>query len=103
MKPRRLLAATFVAIGSIGVGGSAAVAGALPPLSEGGTITSLSVVPTSGRADVLVGVDGNITLKHFTLKRPDRIVIDLSGATLGLATGESYDGVPRGGITKIAY
>ena len=40
-------------------------------------MTSLSVVPTAGRADVVVGVAGNITLKHFTLNKPERIVVGL--------------------------
>ena len=69
MKPFRLLTATLVALGSIG--DSAAGAAAHPRLPEQGTVTSLSVVPTSGRADVVIGVAGNVTLKHFTLKKPD--------------------------------
>src|ERR1044071_7989208 len=109
MKPlRQLAAASIAAIGVIGT--SAGTAGALPPAPrpvmarfEGGTVVSLSVVPTSGRADVVVGVDGNVSLKHFTLKKPDRIVVDIGGATLGLSAGDSYDGVARGGITRVAY
>jgi type IV pilus assembly protein PilQ len=120
MKPLRQLAATVVALGAIG--GSAALASALPfntecselgagscvtfrarPMPAEGLVTSLSIVPTSGRADVVVGVEGNVSLKHFTLKNPTRIVVDISGATLGLRHGESYDGVPRGGITRVAY
>ena len=122
MKPLRQLSATLVAFGTIG--GSAAAASALPFTSEcselgrsscvtehraprlepgEGLVTSLSVVPTSGHAEVVVGVAGNVSLKHFTLKKPDRIVVDISGAKLGLAKGESYDGVPRGGITRVTF
>ena len=61
------------------------------------------VVSTSGRSDVLVGVGGKITLKHFTLNKPDRIVVDITGATLGLPVDASYDGVARGGITELTY
>src|SRR5579885_3648549 len=67
------------------------------------TIVALSVVSATGRADVVVRVDGNVTLKHFTLSNPDKIVVDLTGATLGLPAGDSYDGVPRGGITRVRY
>src|SRR5262245_52619956 len=119
MKPLWQLSATLIAFGTIG--GSAAAASALPFTSEcelgrsscatsasrlepgQGLVTSLSVVPTSGHAEVVVGVEGNVSLKHFTLKKPDRIVVDISGAKLGLTKGESYDGVPRGGITRVTY
>ena len=122
MKPLRQLSATLIAFGTIG--GSAVAASALPFTSEcnelglsscvtehgasrfepgDGLVKSLSVVPTSGHADVVVGVEGNVSLKHFTLKKPDRIVVDISGAKLGLSKGESYDGVPRGGITRVTF
>jgi type IV pilus assembly protein PilQ len=97
---RTLAAATLVAIGTIGT--SAAEARARAPFGEG-TVTSLRVEPTTGRADVAIGVDGKITLKHFTLTKPDKIVVDISNATLGLPAGESYDGIARGGITNIRY
>jgi len=67
------------------------------------TVVSLSVVPRSGRADVVVGVDGPVTFTHFTLSDPDEIVVDLAGATLGLSDEDAYDGVARGGITRIRY
>jgi len=95
----------LVAFGAIGGGRPAAIF-ALPTPNDA-TVTSLSVVPTSasgsGRADVVIHVDGSITLKHFILSKPDKIVIDMSGATLGLPLGDSYDGVSRGGITRIRY
>src|SRR6185437_1140843 len=34
---------------------------------------------------------------------PDKIVVDMSGATLALPQGDAYDGVARGGITRIRY
>src|SRR5262245_37900044 len=70
---------------------------------NGGTVTSLSVVPAEGRAEVVIGVAGEVTLKHFTLANPNKIVVDINGATLGLPVGDSYDGVARGGITNIRY
>ena len=37
------------------------------------------------------------------LAKPDKIVVDLAGATLGVPDGDAYDGVARGGITRIRY
>ena len=67
------------------------------------TVVSLSVLPRTGGADVVVRVDGAVTFKHFTLSDPDRIVVDFTGAALGLPGGDTYDGVSRGGITGIRY
>jgi type IV pilus assembly protein PilQ len=107
---RTLATAVFVAAGV--VGGKAASASLLPgtPLPPNDAkVTALSVVPDAAahaggaRADVVIRVDGAITLKHFTLTKPDKIVVDLAGATLGMPAGDSYDGVARGGITRVRY
>jgi type IV pilus assembly protein PilQ len=82
--------------------GRPALAASIPRVNDA-TVISLSVVPRTGRADVVVRVDGSVTFKHFTLNKPDKIVIDLAGATLGLPDGDAYDGVARGGITRIRY
>ena len=99
---RTLASAMLVALGAIG--GRPAALSALPTPNDA-TVTSLSVVPATGagNADVVIRVDGTISYKHFILSKPDKIVIDFSGATLGLPAGDSYDGVPRGGITRIRY
>ncbi|HKO14656.1 MAG TPA: AMIN domain-containing protein [Gemmatimonadaceae bacterium] len=68
-----------------------------------GTVISLSVVPNPGRAEVIIGIDGPVHVKDFTLRDPDKIVVDITGATLGLPAGESYDQVARGGITNVRY
>jgi type IV pilus assembly protein PilQ len=73
------------------------------PTRNDATVVSLSVVPATGRADVVIRVEGAITLQHFTLQKPDKIVVDLNGATLGLPQGDAYDGISRGGITRIRY
>ncbi len=97
----RTLASTMLAaFGAIGGARTALHAAATEPTA---TVVSVSVVPTTGRADVVIRIDGAIALKHFTLTNPDKIVIDLSGATLGLPTADAYDGVSRGGITRIRY
>ena len=92
----------LVAFGAIG--GRPAVLSAFPTPNDA-TVTSLSVVPATGagHADVVIHVDGTIAFKHFILSKPAKIVVDISGATLGLPSGDAYDGVPRGGITRIRY
>ncbi len=70
----------------------------LPPA---GSVTALSVVPSSGHADVVIAVEGpSIEIIDFTLENPHRIVVDLKGATLGMSA-RLYDKVSRGGITNV--
>jgi type IV pilus assembly protein PilQ len=64
-------------------------------------VTSLSVVPATGRAEVVIGVTSEISVSDFVLSSPHRLVIDLNGAVLDM-TG-SYDRVARGGITNVRY
>lgn len=105
MSHRTLASAMLVAFGAIGLRSQPAVAATAARLPfNDATITAVSVVPATGlAADVVIRVDGAITLKHFTLSNPDKIVVDMSGATLGLPQGDSYDGVARGGITRVRY
>jgi type IV pilus assembly protein PilQ len=65
-------------------------------------VVSLSVVPTSGRAEVIIGIDGPVQVKDFTLRNPDKIVVDITGATLGLPS-TAYDRVTRAGILDVRY
>jgi len=99
---RTLASLMLAAFGAIG--GRPAALSALSTPNDA-TVTSLSVVPATGagHADVVIRVDGTISLKHFILSKPDKIVIDITGATLGLPQSDSYDGVARGGITRIRY
>ena len=107
---RTLATAMFVAAGVVGgnaVASSTRTGPSLPP--NDAKVTALSVVPDAAshaggsRADVVIRVDGAISLKHFTMAKPDKIVIDLAGASLGVPAGDSYDGVARGGITRVRY
>jgi type IV pilus assembly protein PilQ len=97
---RTLASALLAALGAVGT--RPAVGGPAPTPNDA-TVISLSVVPRTGHADVVVRVEGPVSVRHFTLTMPDRIVVDLSGATLALPIGDAYDGVSRGGITGIRY
>ena len=67
-----------------------------------GAVTSLSVLPTSGRAEVVIGLDGAVEVQDFVLRNPDKIVLDLTGASLGLPA-QGYDRVSRGGIVDVRW
>ncbi|MEO7104692.1 MAG: AMIN domain-containing protein [Gemmatimonadaceae bacterium] len=64
------------------------------------TVTGVSVVPTSGHADVVIGVESPVTLQDFTLDAPYRVIVDIKGASLA-GTPSAYDRVARGGITDV--
>jgi len=97
---RTLASGMLVAFGAVGANPAAGAAVSAP---NDATVISLSVVPRTGRADVNVRVDGSVSFKHFTLSKPDKIVVDFAGASLGIPDGDAYDGVSRGGITRIRY
>ena len=67
-----------------------------------GSVRSISVIPASGKAELVIGVSGGIEVRDFTLPSPDRIVLDFSGASLGLGS-RGYDRVARGGIKDVRY
>src|SRR5437867_163189 len=76
--------------------------GALRTLRDG-AVTSLSAFPSQGRAEVVIGFSGGVEVQDFTLRNPDKIVVDISGVTLGLPAVDSYDRVTRGGIVNVRY
>jgi type IV pilus assembly protein PilQ len=80
----------------------AAPARGMDPTPRTTAVTSVSIVPATGKAEVVIGVAGSVDIEDFALDAPYRIVLDLSGATLGLAP-QMYDHVARGGIRNIRY
>jgi type IV pilus assembly protein PilQ len=66
------------------------------------TVHSVSVVPSSGKTEVVIGTNAAVDVQNFTLEGPPRVVVDLKGATLSMAQ-RRYDRVSRGGITNIRY
>lgn len=96
-----LAALLTVALG-FGADGARAAHIETPPADGAGAVTAVSVVPTDGRADVVIAVSGTVSVNHFTVENPDRIVVDISEARLG-SFPRRYDGRPRGGITDIRF
>jgi type IV pilus assembly protein PilQ len=70
--------------------------------SSAATVHSVSVVPSSGKTEVVIGTNAAVDVQNFTLDAPARVVVDLKGATLSMAQ-HRYDKVARGGIINIRY
>ena len=102
---RRVVILTAVA--ALGIGAAPRFAAASPDDAAGtatrranAAVTTLSVVPSSGNAEVVIGIDGAVEVQDFILSGPDRVVLDLHGASLGMPP-RLYDKVVRGGISNI--
>ena len=97
-----LVALTAAALmASAGRASAAHVTAPAPAAARGGVVnavTAVSIVPSSGRAEVVVAISGPVEVSDFVLSGPDRVVLDLSGARLGLPA-HMYDKVSRAGIT----
>src|SRR6185437_14032042 len=68
-----------------------------------GEVTGVSVQPSPGRADVIVGVRGVVEVRDFMLQNPNRLVLDIVGAKLKGNSSTVYDGVKRGGVLNLRY
>ena len=103
---RTLVAVAVCAVATLGL--SAAGADAHPESrlraaeAAKGMVTSLAVLPASGRAEVIITLDEHTKLQHFTLRSPERVVLDISGVSLGLPA-RGYDRVDRGGIRDVRW
>ena len=96
---RRVYQLAALAVALI-VGARSATAAAPERARSPSSVTSLSVVPAAGRAEVVVVVDGAVDVIDFTLESPRRIVVDFRGATLN-APVRFYDKVSRAGIVNV--
>ena len=67
-----------------------------------GSVTAVSVVPATGRAEIVVAVDSGVDVQDFILSSPSRIVLDLTGATLSMPP-RFYDKVSRGGVKNVRF
>jgi type IV pilus assembly protein PilQ len=98
-----LVALTAAALlASAGRASAAHVTAPVPASARAGVtaVTAVSIVPSSGRAEVVVALSGPVEIQDFVLTGPDRIVLDLTGAKLSLAAAV-YDKVARAGITNL--
>jgi len=65
-----------------------------------GRVSRISVGPATGGAEIVIAIDSGISVNHFTLDGPSRLVVDLGGASLALR-GAAYDGQARGPIKNV--
>jgi type IV pilus assembly protein PilQ len=100
MRRYRMLAPVAFAASALLFGATAAVAAPAARTTATATVTAVTVVPGAGRADVVLSYDGAVTVSDFTLENPQRIVVDVKGATMRLRT-PSYDRVNRAGIRNV--
>ncbi|HEU5219672.1 MAG TPA: secretin N-terminal domain-containing protein [Gemmatimonadales bacterium] len=67
-----------------------------------GEVRAVSLVPASGKAELVIQIQGAVQVTDRTLTDPSRIVLDISGATLGTGMNRSaYDGVKRAGVLNV--
>ena len=64
-----------------------------------GRVLGIAVAPASAGADIVLAIDSSVTLTHFTLENPSRIVVDLGGANLAIRS--NYDGKARGPVRNL--
>lgn len=67
-----------------------------------GEVRAISLVPTTGKAELVIQIAGAVQVTDRTLRDPNRIVLDIAGATLAADFDRSaYDGVRRAGVTDV--
>ena len=96
---------TLIAASAVALASAADTRAATADAPRAGAVTGVSVNPSavSGRADVVVAVDSTVDVQDFVLEySPYRIVVDFSGARLGIAP-RFYDRVARGPIVNVRY
>jgi type IV pilus assembly protein PilQ len=71
-------------------------------LAGPGEVTAVRVLSGPGRVEVMIEVRGGVSVQDFVLRNPDRLVVDVHGATLA-APRVAYDGQNRGGVTNLRY
>ncbi len=79
---------------------------ATPAAAEGpgsGEVTAVSLAPAAGKTEIVVAVRGTVDVRDFLLTSPDRLVLDLVGATLSSTSASLYDGVKRGKVVNLRY
>ena len=65
-------------------------------------VFSVALTSAPGTAEIMIGIRGAVEVRDFMLTGPDRLVLDVAGATL-TANLALYDGIERAGIRNIRY
>jgi len=102
MKRALIIACAGLMLGAAAAPRLAAVPSVPPPHAGPGDVTAVSILPSPGRAELVIDVQGSVRVSDFVLRDPARLVLDLVGAHL-VAPTMQYDGVARGGIRDVRY
>lgn len=70
------------------------------PAPGRGRVSGISIAPSSTGADIVIALDAAVTVRHFTLEGPSRLVVDLGDASIAMR-GLTYDGQTRGPIRNL--
>jgi len=73
-----------------------------PRDARDGEVRGVSVLPASGKVEIVIDLQGAAVVQDFTLSNPARLVIDLQGTRL-TAPVALYDGKNRGGVRNVRY
>ncbi len=65
-----------------------------------GRVSRISVGPGTGGAEIAISLDSSVSVRHFMLDGPSRLVVDLGGASMSMR-GAAYDGQARGPIKNV--
>jgi type IV pilus assembly protein PilQ len=65
-----------------------------------GRVSGISVAPAAAGAEIIIAIDTGVSVRHFVIDGPTRLVIDLGGASLAMRN-TSYDGQARGAIRNL--
>jgi type IV pilus assembly protein PilQ len=100
MKAILSIAALLVAVVPRALAGTAVDGGVRA--ARDGEVRGVSVLPATGKVEIVIDLQGAAQVTDFTLANPARLVIDLQGARL-TAPATLYDGQNRGGVRNIRY
>lgn len=64
-----------------------------------GRVRALEVAPAPNGTAIVLDVDAAVSLNHFVLDHPSRLVLDLGGASLAIRS--NYDGRTRGAVRNV--
>ncbi|HWC72432.1 MAG TPA: AMIN domain-containing protein [Gemmatimonadales bacterium] len=93
-----LTVAALLAAPSVAPGALAGTTGGV----RDGEVRGVSVLPATGKVEVVIDLQGAAQVQDFTLTSPARLVVDLIGTRL-VAPAAMYDGLNRGGVKNVRY
>ena len=75
------------------------------PVAEPGDVTGVEILsseslPSIRRTEVVISIEGRVETRDFTMEGPERIVVDLIGASFPFPQ-ESLAGAARGGVLAL--